>query len=122
MQSNASRPNFCSTAMYVDRFCSLILRCQLQLQSSIPRMVSGKAIRDEFFRRVPNKDGIWRCICKTERKQSGSSYANLVSHVRYEHSEAYEAFVTDNQESIASSSVDAENSSATSFFFKKKTR
>eukprot|EP00171_Calliarthron_tuberculosum_P005611 IDg5611t1 len=47
----------------------------------------GKRVRDAFFTRDLEDENMWHCICKTKRKQSGSGYANLISHVQTRHAE-----------------------------------
>ncbi len=50
--------------------------------------VTGKLIREKFYTLAHEENCIWKCKCGVLRKQSGSSYTNLVSHVQTQHPES----------------------------------
>jgi hypothetical protein len=52
--------------------------------SSIPK---GKQLAEIYFSRDEPKGIVWTCSCGAKRKQSGSGYTNLVSHITSEHPE-----------------------------------
>lgn len=47
----------------------------------------GKAIAELTFTRDAPGSNMWTCRCGTKRKQKGTGYSNLVSHVSTQHSE-----------------------------------
>ena len=49
-----------------------------------------------FFSKINH--AIWECRCGSRRKKSGSSYANLVSHVRFAHPDFEELLCADPNE------------------------
>ena len=51
--------------------------------------ILGKGIRDALFTKHPTIPDIWNCRCGKSRKQMGSGYSNLMSHVRDKHPETY---------------------------------
>jgi len=83
--------------------------------SSIP----GKVVRDEFFVPCEGIEGLWECKCGTKRKQSGTSYTNLVAHVKTEHPDDYKRMADEPSSNQISS---ADSITGPSFFFKKKVR
>ena len=94
---------------------SSILDSLTQL-SGMPVMPSrGRRIRDAFFtRESPNGDD-WVCKCGKKRKNTGTGYTNLVSHVQSQHPDDLQAVLSDMRESAVSSSVPS------NFFYSKKT-
>ncbi len=55
--------------------------------------VPGKSVRDAFFRRQTEGSNVWICKCGTIRKLRGTSYSNVVSHVRSNHPKGYQVLV-----------------------------
>lgn len=49
----------------------------------MPKDSTGRRICNIFF--TPGPDNYWQCKCGTRRKKVGSSYENLMSHVRTAH-------------------------------------
>ena len=60
---------------------------------------------------------MWMCKCKVRRKQSGTSYANLVSHVKSEHPDDFKKMASEEGYALQD---DGKSQSAQSFFYKKK--
>lgn len=85
-------------------------------------MVPGKTIRQIFLKSVPGKDDVWECRCGNARKQSGTSYANLVSHVRIDQADEYKALLRTHGETQDSASLSVDYKPLTVFFYKKKPR
>ncbi len=52
-------------------------------------------MRDRFFKLIDESSNLWECIGGKKPKQSGTSYVNLVSHVRSPHASLYEEHVRD---------------------------
>lgn len=82
--------------------------------------VSGKIVRQKLFKPCEGEPDIWECICGTKRKQTGSSYANLVSHVKSEHPDEYKKLSED--ETSFNCSMSRLSSEGHNFFFKRKTQ
>ena len=53
--------------------------------------VKGKAVRDVFFTQCNDDPNYWICRCGTKRKQAGTGWTNLVTHVIKDHAEEYAA-------------------------------
>jgi len=50
------------------------------------KVIGGKELALAFFTDEGCSGGFWKCtICETQRKKSGTSYANLISHIKHEH-------------------------------------
>ncbi len=75
----------------------------------------GRRIRDAFFTRVSPKYDQWVCNCGTKRKNTGTGYTNLFSHVQSQHPEDFKNCIEDLPLSSAS-----QNTQDT-IFYKKKT-
>ena len=58
----------------------------------------GLIVRDAFFTRVDGTEFDWKCKCNIVRKQSGSGYTNLVSHVRDKHPENLQTLRSDSEQ------------------------
>ena len=44
--------------------------------------VTGKRVRDMFYTKYEKGAKVWICSCGTKRRQTGTGYSNLISHVR----------------------------------------
>ncbi len=80
--------------------------------------ISGKDIRDAFLKPSDKKGGVWERTCGTLRKQSGSSYANLVSHVKQEYPRDFKNLLED--KGLGKEFITSESAELSSFFYKKK--
>eukprot|EP00171_Calliarthron_tuberculosum_P004726 IDg4726t1 len=58
----------------------------------VSRSTLGKRVADLFFRNL--HDDVFQCRCGIKRKKSGSSYTNLVSHIRAAHPD-YESLISE---------------------------
>ncbi len=47
--------------------------------------ISGKDIRDKFFKHSDKQQGVWECIFGTLREQSRLSYGNLEFNIKQQH-------------------------------------
>ena len=86
-----------------------------------PVKVSGKVVRDKFFTCIDEEKRLWKCICGTVCNQSGSSYTNLISHVRNVHGSSYAELVQDLNEA-SSTSHRSSQAAMTKIFYSSKTR
>ncbi len=82
----------------------------------MPRASRGQRIRDAFFTRVSPESDEWICVCGTKRKNAGTAYTNLVSHIQVQHPNELQN--VDSAESI--SSFHSSNAPR-SIFYPKKT-
>ncbi len=89
--------------------------------------VPGKSVRDAFFRRENESSNVWICKCGATRKLSGTSYSNVVSHVRSDHPKEYQVLVDElSMKSTAENNVTKPESStitaeAKQFFYRRRT-
>lgn len=67
----------------------------------------GLLVRNAFFERVEGRDGEWKCKCGVVRKQIGTGYTNLTSHVRQKHPEDLLRLQNSNQTGQPSSTSDS---------------
>ena len=71
-------------------------------------------IRNAFYTAVADKPDTWRCKCLIERKQTGTGYTNLVSHVERVHAQDLKTF-------LSNKDLDGDSSVSDSLFHNSKT-
>eukprot|EP00171_Calliarthron_tuberculosum_P021796 IDg21796t1 len=76
----------------------------------------GQFVRSAFFTNVGGSDCDWKCKCGTVRKQNGTGYTNLTSHVRDKHPDDYQKLRSESGQPSHSS-----ESAPSSLFFNRKT-
>ena len=50
----------------------------------------GRRIRESFYEKHESEPETWVCICGTTRKQSGTGYSNLISHIQNKNPEEFQ--------------------------------
>lgn len=77
--------------------------------------VTGKTVRDKFYKQSDDDPKVWICNCGIRRKKKVPGYTNLVEHVAKQHPAEYLTLQND-----ISSGTNVVSSPASLFFYSKK--